>query len=359
MCGGLISGAGNARERRLLALPRSPPRRRFSANPLLGVASFVAGTPLVFRLGRTGHEKTGSPGREALEAGRSRLLAAVVRDGGLSEPLPARTSIASSRAAPVLVTGAHRSGTTWVGSTLAADEQILYLPEPFNLDHLYPGLCGARFPCWFMRIDADNEEAYRDDIARRLDFCWRDAVAATARSPKASVRTARIARVLRRARGERCDFANFASQPALLDHDVAPFAADIQAAARHRLDAVAEAGLLWRCPYATVDRYHRERPDWLFLRHEDVSARPVYGFQAMCRHLGIAYSPPIANEVSRTTSPGNPVDARPGDVHALLRDSRRATANWRPRMDPGDIAKLRSSVEDVSSGFYTDVEWPE
>jgi hypothetical protein len=289
---------------------------------------------------------------------------------------------------------------------LAADEQILYLPEPFNLDHLYPGLCGARFPCWFMRIDADNEEAYRDDIARmlRLAFCWRDAVAATARSPKASVRTARIARVLRRARGERCrplvtdplallsaewladtfgmqvivlirhpvaftasllrldwrfDFASFASQPALLDHDVAPFAAEIQAAARHRLDAVAEAGLLWRRPYATVDRYHRERPDWLFLRHQDVSARPVYGFQAMCRHLGTAYSPPIANEVSRTTSPGNPVDARPGEVHALLRDSRRATANWRPRMDPGDIAKLRSSVEDVSSGFYTDVEWPE
>jgi hypothetical protein len=42
-----------------------------------------------------------------------------------------------------------------------------------------------------------------------------------------------------------------------------------------------------------------------------------------------------------------------------LRDSRRATASWRPHMDPGDIAALRSSVEDVSSGFYTDVEWPE
>jgi hypothetical protein len=318
----------------------------------------------------------------------------------------ARTSTASPRAAPVLVTGAHRSGTTWVGTTLAANEHIFYLPEPFNLDHLYPGLCGARFPCWFMRIDADNEEMYRDDIARmlRLEFCWRDAVAATARSPKASVRAVRIARALRRARGGGCrplvkdpiallsaewladtfgtqvivlirhpaaftasllrldwrfDLANFASQPALLDHDLAPFAAEIEAAAGHRLDAVAEAGLLWRCLYATVDRYRRERPDWLFLRHEDLSARPVDGFQAMCRHLGIAYSPAIANEVSRTTSPGNPVDAPPGVAHALLRDSRRAAANWRPRMDPADIAALRSSVEDVSSSFYTDAEWPE
>ncbi len=99
-----------------------------------------------------------------MEAGRSRLQAAS-SNGGLSEPLPARTSIASTRAAPVLLTGAHRSGTTWVGTTLAADEQILYLPEPFNLDHLYPGLCGARFPFWFMRIDAVNDEAYRDTSA--------------------------------------------------------------------------------------------------------------------------------------------------------------------------------------------------
>ena len=88
---------------------------------------------------------------------------------------------------------------------MAADSAgPLYLPEPFNLDHLYPGLCGARFPSWFMRIDADNAEPYRDDVARmlRLEFCWRDAAAATARSPKAPVYAARIARGLRRARGK-------------------------------------------------------------------------------------------------------------------------------------------------------------
>ena len=139
-----------------------------------------------------------------MEAGRSRLLAAVVRDGGLSEPLPARTSIASSRAAPVLLTGAHRSGTTWVGSTLAADEQILYLPEPFNLDHLYPGLRGARFPCWFMRIDADNEEAYRDDIARMLRSSSAGAMPSRRRhARRRRPFTRRGSRGLRRARGER------------------------------------------------------------------------------------------------------------------------------------------------------------
>ena len=82
--------------------------------------------------------------------------------------------------------------------TLAADDGVIYLPEPFNLDHLYPGLCGARFPSWFMHIDAETAQPYRDDIARmlRLEFCWRDARAAAVRSPRAGIRAAQIARVL-------------------------------------------------------------------------------------------------------------------------------------------------------------------
>ena len=101
----------------------------------------------------------------------------------------------------------------------------------------------------------------------------------------------------------RFDFANFVSQPALMERDLAPFAAEIEAAVRRRLDAVAEAGPLWKCRYATVDRYRRERPNWLFLRHEDLSARPVDGFEAMRRHLDIAYSPSIATEVTARRLP--------------------------------------------------------
>jgi hypothetical protein len=217
------------------------------------------------------------------------------------------------------------------------------------------------------------------------------------------VDAARIARRLRRARGERCrplvkdpiallsaewladtfgmqvivlirhpaaftasllrldwrfDFANFASQPALLDHDLAPFAAEIEAAARHRLDPVAEAGLLWRCLYATVDRYRRERPDWLFLRHEDVSARPVDGFSS-CRHQA---SPTLRRSPTRSTArrlPGNLVDARPGRCTRCCGTAEGDGQRWRPRMSPSNISALRSSVEDVSSGFCTEVEWRE
>jgi LPS sulfotransferase NodH len=36
---------------------------------------------------------------------------------------------------PILVTGAHRSGTTWVGKILCASGEAAYISEPLNLWH--------------------------------------------------------------------------------------------------------------------------------------------------------------------------------------------------------------------------------
>ena len=36
---------------------------------------------------------------------------------------------------PILVTGSHRSGTTWVGKMLAADSDTAYISEPLNVLH--------------------------------------------------------------------------------------------------------------------------------------------------------------------------------------------------------------------------------
>jgi hypothetical protein len=48
---------------------------------------------------------------------------------------------------PILVTGAHRTGTTWVGKMLAASPQVAYISEPLNVWHR-PGV--LRAPCFEM-----------------------------------------------------------------------------------------------------------------------------------------------------------------------------------------------------------------
>jgi Sulfotransferase family len=305
---------------------------------------------------------------------------------------------------PVLITGAHRSGTTWVGATLSAGEGVAYLHEPFNVAHLRPGMCRARFPHSFMHINAENSSRYREDLARMLrwEFSWHDAVASV-RSKRSCVASARTARAFRTARsrhsrpllkdpialfsaewlaetfdmdvlvlirhpaafaaslariGWRFDFRNFLSQPSLMDTDLAPFAGEIEHAVRHPLSIIDEAALLWRCIYATVYRYRDQHLEWMFLRHEDLSANPDSWFQAICNRTGIPFAGAVAEQLRRNTSADNPVDAPPGATHALMRNSTANISRWRQQLDPGEIAAIRASVEDVSSRFYSDGEWP-
>ncbi|MFN2389931.1 MAG: sulfotransferase, partial [Actinomycetota bacterium] len=64
-----------------------------------------------------------------------------------------------STARPILVTGSHRSGTTWVGKMLSASGQTAYLHEPFN-PRRRPGWTGNRIPYWFLYVTPANERYY-------------------------------------------------------------------------------------------------------------------------------------------------------------------------------------------------------
>ena len=68
---------------------------------------------------------------------------------------------------PILVTGSHRSGTTWVGTMLAVSPPVLYVPEIFNVDH---GIWRDRgiFRYWFTYINGENQHEFRDAIANIL-----------------------------------------------------------------------------------------------------------------------------------------------------------------------------------------------
>ena len=89
---------------------------------------------------------------------------------------------------PVLVTGAPRSGSTWVGHILALSPRLCYVDEPF-LPTVRPvrsplrpyaarqGSCRFNFDTWFTYIDDRNAAAFlaplRDTIALR--YSWPEA----------------------------------------------------------------------------------------------------------------------------------------------------------------------------------------
>src|SRR5262249_14420834 len=70
---------------------------------------------------------------------------------------------------PILVTGAHRSGTTWVGRMLALAPGVAYVHEPFN-PRTAAGLSPARFDRYFTVVTSENEARYRPGLERTLSF---------------------------------------------------------------------------------------------------------------------------------------------------------------------------------------------
>ena len=69
---------------------------------------------------------------------------------------------------PILVTGSHRSGTTWIGRSIAFDSRIKYIQEPFNVD--YPNRNFAfELDTWYLHIPyAPNKEIVYNEFSRVL-----------------------------------------------------------------------------------------------------------------------------------------------------------------------------------------------
>jgi len=70
---------------------------------------------------------------------------------------------------PILVTGSHCSGTTWVGRMIAASPSVVYIDEPFNIKHDV-GICGAQFDYWFTYVSDQNEQDYYEHIKKSITF---------------------------------------------------------------------------------------------------------------------------------------------------------------------------------------------
>jgi hypothetical protein len=304
---------------------------------------------------------------------------------------------------PILVTGCHRSGTTWLASLLAASPGIAYIDEVFNLDHRIPGACAARFPHWYMHLTEENGREYVRPLGRTLGFHfdWANA-ARTLRTPRRLRRAPATAARFRAARRRqlrpllkdplaffsaewlaqtfgmqvvvmlrhpgafaaslkrldwRFNFREFLAQPALMRDHLAPYRAEIEAFAAHQPPIVDQAGLLWRCVYGTAARLRNVHPEWQFVRHEDLSLRPREELDPICGRLGIPFDDAITARIAETTAAANPTDAPQGRAHQLRRNSAANVDAWRSRLDADEVARLRAIVGDELGAFYDDASW--
>jgi hypothetical protein len=300
---------------------------------------------------------------------------------------------------PLLVTGAHRTGTTWVGKMLAAGGYA-YISEPLNVLHR-PGVMAAPVRRWYTYITQENEDEYlpafrktlalqyrllpeiksiksRHDLLRmgrdlgtflrgrifKQPVLLKDPFAVFSLPWFMEQLDCRVVVTVRHPAGFASslkrlnwpfDFRDLLDQPLLMRDHLEAFRADMERITSE--DVIGQAALLWRMVYYVVHDTIERFPSVLVLRHEDLSRDPLTGFARAYAVLGLAYTPRVQEMIRTSSSNENPAELSRQKVHAVKLDSRANLDNWMKRLSADEIARIRDLTGDVAQWFYPDVKW--
>lgn len=297
----------------------------------------------------------------------------------------------------VFVTGAPRSGTTFVGRVLSAPIEVDYIHEPFNPDCGIPGL-ERRF--LYLRPGERAPESYRDPIDRLFRY---DVRLRTGHYPEDS----RLKRALKSVAGSRGPFyyriarwnpfhtAAVIKDPigclltgylaerhgvrpvVLVRHPLAVAASVKRLGWTPTLDFLREqprlsedyfsssdwtdadvstpvraAAWQWRALNRVLLTEADRHDDWLLVSHEEISRDPVATFRRLYSALELPWSSRIERGIRRRTSSRNPAEARRGRTQDFARDSRALLDLRVSMLDPEERREVFEITAEVALRVY-------
>ena len=303
---------------------------------------------------------------------------------------------------PILVTGAHRSGTTWVGKMLSAAPGIAYISEPLNVWHR-PGVMRVPTQFWYTYITEKNQNEFQLALQEMLEFKYHTWLEFTSlRSVKDVLRMGRDWGAFRTARqnsqiplvkdpfalfscewfadrldcqvvivvrhpaavasslhrlGWRFDFSDLLNQAQLMQDWLEPFRADMKKMLDTDQDVIAQSSLLWRMLYRVAAEFNEKRAKFIIVRHEDLSAAPLAQFKQLYNGLNLEFSPQSELAVKKASSDTNPQDVSLWKVHSVQVDSQAKIKQWQQRLSEGDIDRVRQLTSDVAPLYYSEEDW--
>ncbi len=301
---------------------------------------------------------------------------------------------------PILVTGAHRTGTTWVGKMLAAHPSLAYISEPLNVLHR-PGVFSARVPYWYHYITQENEMEFIPAFNDLLSFRYHlFSEIKSIRSAKDFLRMGRDAYFFYKARLQNqtpllkdpfaifsakwfkqklnCkvvvtirhpagfagslkklnwnfDFQDLLSQPALMRDCLEPERAAMQSMPQD--DIIGQASLLWNMIYRTLHTTLKVDSDLLIVRHEDLSLDPVTNFRKLYQSLGLEFTPAAESIIRNSSSSENPRELTKNKTHSVKLNSRANIDSWKKRLSAEEINRIRTLTEETAAIFYPAEKW--
>jgi hypothetical protein len=303
---------------------------------------------------------------------------------------------------PILVTGVHRSGTTWVGKMLTASGEAAYISEPLNVWHRR-GVLAVDIPHWYFYLCEENESQYLPAFRQLLNYQyhWGKEILSL-RSFHDLGRMARdgstflLGKFLRRRPLLKDPFAAFSipwfterlgcqvvvtirhpaafasslkrlnwpfdmqdllAQPLLMRDWLAPYQEQMLACLAKPHDILQQAALLWTMVYQTIWRLKEEGHSLVLVRHEDLSLDPLAEFEKLYQALGLSYSERARLQIAASSSAENPKELQTKKRHSVRLDSRSNLMNWRKRLTETEIEQIKAHTWEIASHYYRPESW--
>jgi hypothetical protein len=270
----------------------------------------------------------------------------------------------------LLITGAHRTGTTLLGVLFAESDDFSFVYEPFNPDYgtnlkeFVCEDCGLRIDTWFMGVNDSNERDWYRHMKHLVNSRAIRGKRSVIKDPFAFMSTEWLQRefntdVLVMVRNPLSfvsslkkmewpfDFDNFLRQYWLMDGYLSEFKDDIEEFSKNKKDIIDQGILLWNIFYTYANDMRKIHPGWVFLKLEDFSAQPEKHFKELCETFYIEYTEKMKKKVLELTSEKNPIESKKEVVHSLNRNSKKQRDIWKGRLTDQEVKRIEDGTKSV------------
>jgi LPS sulfotransferase NodH len=296
---------------------------------------------------------------------------------------------------PILVTGAVRSGTTFVGKVLAETEGAIYVSEPFNIHNkkvydthwenqwtyltdsnkaaFYQKLCNA------FKLEAKTKSplslngmrAFLHDMA--LSFVGsperviiKDPIALASTEFIHKYFNAKIVLCVRHPAGfvqsmKKLNWlANpnyFLNQPALVERFLSSIKYELEAC-KHITEPNIEVNALgWKAQNLIVKQLITENKEFILLKHETLSLNPVSTFEYLLDALKLPLTADLELFIKQHTQASNPEHTTSDQPHTIKLNAKANAQGWKKKLTSQEINTIKTITEPVASYFYNETEW--
>lgn len=312
----------------------------------------------------------------------------------LTSIMKANSNSTKSGSKVILVTGSNRSGSTWVGKVIESAGGVYNCIEPLNPNRV------KRFrkhsmPVWYPKLVADQQndlckevnaiynyylnggilnllisgitgfeehkgfkamkrvfQKNRSDWKLLKDptalFCAPHLMKTFDAVPVIIIRHPAAYALSIKEKNWWFDFDNFLQQDHFFANGLENLKEEVLwfKKSESNRSIIENAALLWKVFYQQVWLYMQEYPDWIYVRHEDLSVYPNKYFSSIFNTIGLPFTSRTQEYLIQSTKAGNQ------DQDKWHRDSVMNAQKWKSILSGQEQKLILSIVDSVSRHYY-------